>query len=349
VVEVKPANADRFLAAPAPAIRVILLYGPDDGLVAERGAAFVKAVTGASDDPFSHVRFEAADIADDPARLADEAHAVPLFGGRRAITVRASGNRSILPALEPILSTPPVDSWVVILAGELKKSSPLRKLCEASATAAAIACYADSAKDLDRIIDEETKRAGLTISGDARTALRNLLGSDRLASRSEVSKLCLYAAGKGSIDVDDVAAIIGDAAAFAVDEAIDALALGDADDFDRSFRRLLASGTPGFLIMGAAQRHFTALHQARAVYDSNGLGAAIGAMRPPVFYQRRDRVERQIALWPLARIERTLAHLDQAMLDSRLRSAITDEVIGEALTLVVATAVSLRRARVAED
>jgi DNA polymerase-3 subunit delta len=349
VVEVKPANADRFLAKPDPAIRTILLYGPDDGLVAERGAAFVKAVVGDTDDPFSHIRFEAADIADDPARLADEAHAVPLFGGRRAITIRVSGNRSIIPALEPILSTPPVDSWIVILAGELKKSSPLRKLCETSDSAAAIACYANSAKDLDRIIDEETSRAGLSIGTDARTALRNLLGSDRLASRSEVAKLCLYAADKGSIDVDDVAAIIGDAAAFATDEAIDALALGDADEFDRSFRRLIASGTAGFVILGAVQRHFTALHQARSVYDKNGFGAAIGSFRPPVFYQRKSLVERQIAMWPLARIERTLAHLEQAMLDSRLRSSITDEVIGEALTLVAATAVSLRRAKVAGE
>ncbi|MEO8668773.1 MAG: DNA polymerase III subunit delta [Bauldia sp.] len=344
MVDVKPANAERLLAAPDPAIRVILLYGPDDGLVAERASGFVKAVTGASDDPFSHVRLEAAELADDPARLADEAHAVPLFGGRRAITVRLSGSRSILPALEPILEAPPIDSWIVVTAGELKKTAPLRKLCESSPRAAAIPCYADSAKDLDRIIDEETKRAGLAISGDARTMLRGLLGSDRLASRSEVLKLCLYAADKGSIDVDDVAAIIGDAAAFEVDEAIDALALGDADGFDRTWRRLVASGTPGFVICGAAQRHFTQLHQARAALDNGrSAEAAIAAMRPPVFFQRKARVERQVTMWPLARIERTLEHLDRAMIDSRLRGTISDDVIGEALTLVTAMAASLRR------
>jgi DNA polymerase-3 subunit delta len=345
MVDVKPANAERFLAAPDPGIRTVLLYGPDDGLVAERAAAFVKAVTGATDDPFSHVRLEAADIADDPARLADEAHAVPLFGGRRAITVRVSGNRSIIPALEPILDVPPVDSWIVVTAGELKKTAPLRKLCEASRNAAAIACYADGAKDLDRIIDEETARAGLAIAGDARTMLRGLLGSDRLASRSEVSKLCLYAAGKsGAIDVADVAAIIGDAAAFETEEAIDALALGDSDAFDRTFRRLVASGTPGSVIGGAAQRHFTQLHQARAAHDAGrSAEAAVAMMRPPVFYQRKARVERQVSLWPLARIERTLEHLDRAMIDGRLRGAISDAVIGEALTLIAATAAALKR------
>jgi DNA polymerase-3 subunit delta len=344
VVDVKAANAERILAAPDPAIRVILLHGEDEGLVAERAASFVKAVTGAADDPFAHVRFESAALADDPERLADEAHAVPLFGGRRAISIRVSGNRPIVAALEPILSTPPVDSWIVISAGELKKSSPLRKLCEQSPHAAAIPCYSDTGRDLDRIIDEETARAGLAIAPEARTALRNLLGSDRMASRSEVAKLCLYAADKGAIDVDDVSAIIGDAAAFAVDEAIDALALGDADGFDRTFRRLIASGTPGFVIGGAAQRHFTQLHQARAAYDDgSGAESAVAALRPPVFYQRRAKVERQTALWPRERIERTLAHLEQAMIDSRFRSAISDAVIGEALALVAVVAASLRR------
>ena len=71
--------------------------------------------------------------------------------------------------------------------------------------AAAIACYADSGRDLDRLIDEETKAAGVTIAPDARAALRKLIGSDRLVSRSEIGKLCLYAADGGTISIDDVA------------------------------------------------------------------------------------------------------------------------------------------------
>ena len=342
---IKPASADGFLASADPSVRVVLVYGPDEGLVAERAARFVKAVTGASDDPFSHVRLVMSVIADDPARLADEAHAVPLFGGRRVISVRFSGNRSILPAIEPILAAPPVDSWVLVTAGDLKKTAPLRKLCETHSAAAAVPCYADTGRDLDRIIDEETRLAGLAITADARTALRALIGSDRLASRSEVVKLCLYASGSGTIDVGDVSAIIGDAAAFAVDEAVDAAALGDGDGFDRSWRRLLASGTPGFVIGGAAQRHFTALHAARAAFDDGASqDEAIGTIRPPVFFQRRARVERQLSLWSRLRIERALAMLDQAMVDSRLRGAISDEVVGEALTLIAVMAAPRKRA-----
>ena len=266
-----------------------------------------------------------------------------MFGGRRVISIRLAGNWSIVPALEPILAVPPVDSWIVIGAGELRKTSPVRRLLENDRRAAVIACYADSDRDLDRIIDEETKAAGLAIAADARSVLRALIGSDRLASRGEVRKLCLYAADKREIAVDDVQAIVGDAAAFATDEAVDAMALGEAAVLDRAYRRLIVSGTPGVVIAGAAIRHLQFLHRGRAAFDDGeSAEAIIATARPPVFFKRRTAVTRQLSLWPVERIERALALLDQAMLDSRLRGSISDEVIGQAL-LAIAAAAAKRR------
>src|SRR5205823_9372357 len=132
MVQLKPAEIDRFLSRPDPAVRLVLIYGEDEGLVAERTAAFVKAVTGTDDDPFALVRLEQGTIADDPGRLADEANAVPLFGGRRAIVIRLAGNASIIPALEALLARPPVDSWVALAAADMRKTSPVRRLCESA-------------------------------------------------------------------------------------------------------------------------------------------------------------------------------------------------------------------------
>jgi DNA polymerase-3 subunit delta len=269
-----------------------------------------------------------------------------MFGGPRAIVVRVSGSRTIDSAVAALLEAPPTDSWIILAAGELRRDAPLRKLCEKHPAAAAIPCYADQARDLDRVIDEELAAASLTISGEARALLHRLIGANRLASRSEVQKLCLYSADAGSIDVDDIRAAVGDASAFAVDEAVDALVLGDADEFDRAFRRLIAAGTPGFVVIGAVQRQFDFLHRARAAFDAGASAKEIVARaRPPVFFRRQPAVERQIALWPRERIERALAHLDEAVIEGRFRSAITDAVVGQALTLVAAVAASLRRGR----
>ena len=64
---------------------------------------------------------------------------------------------------------------------------------------------------------------------------------------------------------------------------------------------------------------------------------------PPVFYARQTSVTRQIERWSAARVERALAGLDQAMLDSRLHGNLSDEVIGQALQLVATLAASGRR------
>jgi DNA polymerase-3 subunit delta len=344
VVQVKAADADRFLARPDLAVRVILIYGNDDGLVAERAQRFAAAVLGNGADPFAQVRLDAAAIADDPGRLADEANAVPLFGGNRVITVQLSGARSIQPAIEAVLAAPPVDSWVVIAAGDQRKGSALRKLCETSDRAAAIACYADSDRDLDRIIDEETRRAGLTIAAEARAALKSMIGADRMASRSEVAKLCLYAAGASTITIDDVRAIIGDAAASAIDEVIDAAALGDAAALDRSYRRLRAAGVPGAVVVGAGQRHFNFLQKARAACDAGATAEAVVARTsPPVFFQRRAAIVRQLALWTVAAAENALTRLDSALYDSRLHRGIEDEIVAQALQSVAFMAAGARR------
>lgn len=339
-MQVKPGDIDRFVAEPSQAVRFVLIHGNDDGLVAERAETFARAVTGGGDDPFASVRLEAASIADDPRRLADEAHAVPMFGGRRCISIRLSGNTSIMPALEPLFETPPIDSWIVVTAGELRKTSPVRKLFEAAKNAAAIACYADAARDLDRLIDEETRAAGLKITAEARSALRNLIGSDRLASRGEVAKLCLYAEGSGEIGIEDVRAVVGDASALAVEETVDAAALGDSEAVARLYRRLIAAGTADFAVAGAAQRHFDFLHRARALYDAGT--DAESAVGPQIFFKRRDAVVRQIALWPLARIERALGLINRAVVDSRLNGSISGDVVGQAMLMVAALAPARR-------
>jgi DNA polymerase-3 subunit delta len=68
-MQIKTAQAEKFLAAPSPSLRALLLYGPDGGLVQERAAAAVAAVIGPGDDPFRLVELTAAQLQDDPAKV----------------------------------------------------------------------------------------------------------------------------------------------------------------------------------------------------------------------------------------------------------------------------------------
>src|ERR1041385_1513051 len=181
---IKASDVDRFIARPDAGMPIVLVYGPDAGLVRERVDALVRASVDDPNDPFALARIEGEELAANPARLIEEAHTVPLFGGRRAVLVKAN-SRNIAAALEPVIASPSADCRVIIEAGDLKKSSPLRALCEKAKAAAALPCYADSERDLVRLIDDELRAAGLAIAQDARETLLSLLGGDRLASRNE--------------------------------------------------------------------------------------------------------------------------------------------------------------------
>src|SRR3954454_22939552 len=143
MVAIKNRDADAFVARPAVAQPIVLLYGPDAGLVRERAEKIIKASVDDPNDPFALVRIEGDALASEPSRLVEEAHTVPLFGGRRAVWVKA-GSRQFAAAVEAVIASPPTDCRIVIEAGDLRRTAPLRSICEKAKCAAVLPCYADN-------------------------------------------------------------------------------------------------------------------------------------------------------------------------------------------------------------
>src|ERR1700681_3817082 len=226
VVALRGKEIDAFHARPDPGRPIILLYGPDAGLVRERADALLASAVDDPDDPFSLVRLDGDELSAEPAGLVDEAMTVPLWGARRAIRVRA-GSRSFASGVDTLADLPLKDCRVVIEAGELRPESPLRKACERARTAVAIACYPDGERELAKLIDDELRGSNLRIASDARAVLMALLGGARQASRTELRKLALYAHGKGEVTLDDVEAVVADASELKINPIVDGAFAGD--------------------------------------------------------------------------------------------------------------------------
>ena len=318
MVDVKASQADAFIARPNPAQPVVLVFGPDAGLVRERVEALVRNAVDDPSDPFLLARIEADELAANPVRLAEEAQTIPMFGGRRAVWVRASGRYNIVPAVEALLGLPAIEARIVIEAGELRRGTALRNLCERSKNAAAVACYADAERDLARLIDQELREAGLKISSDARSVLLPLLGGDRLASRNELRKLALYARGKPQVEVEDVAAVVANASALAIDAAIDAAFIGKPSQFETEFAKLIAAGTSPNAIVGAVQRYVSELHKLRLKVDAGSSAKAlVEAPQSRIHFSRRAAVETTLRLWPSQRLADLIVRFGNTMLDVR--------------------------------
>jgi DNA polymerase III subunit delta len=315
VVAVKNHEADRFVARPAPHIYLYLLFGTDAGLVSERARKIAARATDDPKDPFQLVRIPGDELAADPLRLADEANTVPLFGGRRLITIEAQG-KAFIHSLEPVLAAPPRDCTIIIEAGTLKKDAPLRTLCERGKNTAAIQCYPDSARDIERLIDAEVAESGLTVTADAKAYLVSRLGQDRLSTRAELEKLMLYAHGVGEIRLDHVEAIVSDASSLLTDKAVHAAFDGDLPALDTGLRHVLAGMSEHHLLLASALRHALALHRerreagdaARAREASGFTGAGFG---------QREVYDRHLRAWSRTGLDQTISLVAEAIAKTR--------------------------------
>jgi len=340
MVALKAADVDRFIARPDPTRPVVLVFGPDSGLVRERSQALINASVDDPSDPFSLARLDGDELAGEPTRLVEEANTIPLFGGRRAVWVKA-GSRNFAPAVEALIAAAPPDCRVVIEAGDLKRTAPLRTVCERAKNAAALPCYPDAERDLVRLIDDEMREAGLTIAPEARAALVPLLGGDRLASRHELRKLTMFARGQQRIELDDVMAVVADASTLVLDGLIDAAFAGRTTELETQFGKARTAGTAPGTIVSAALRQVSQLHRARLAMDG-GMSAteAAGGIQPFVHFSRKALVEGALKAWTSARLERAMAQLADAALEARKQPGMAEAIAQRAL---LSLAVNARR------
>jgi DNA polymerase III subunit delta len=335
MVALKAAEVEAFVARPDPTLPVVLVYGPDTGLVSERVTALLRGAVDDPADPFTMAILEAEVLADTPERLVEEAHTIPLFGGRRAIHVKA-GSRNVQAAVEGVIGAPPAaDCRIIIEAGDLKKGTPLRALCERASVAAALPCYPDTARDLFRLIDDEMRRAGIAITPGARELLVSLIGGDRRASRSEIEKVILYGLREKQIDVPDVMAVAADATSPVMDSLIDAAFAGWTSDVETNFAKLRSSGTAASAIAGAVIRQAAALHMYRLTVEA---GASVDEFvkRPAVgiHFSRAKAVRAALATWSSRRLERLIAQLGEISLEVRRNSRLAYPVMERTLLMI---------------
>ncbi|WP_375614139.1 MULTISPECIES: DNA polymerase III subunit delta [unclassified Bartonella] len=329
----KAHEVDQFLTRFSRAFPIVLIYGTDRGLICERAQHFAKLTRVAIEDPFSTVRLDAAEIDKDPARLENEARTLSLFGGDRLIWIsNAANQKGFLAALKLLIEKPPEACFILIEAGDLKKGTGLRNVVETASKAMALPCFADDMRSLDSLIDEVLGQFKKTLSLDARRWLHESLGADRLVSRGELEKLCLYAENV-HITLEDVKAVVSDVSVLSQDEVIDALLLGDISGFEAHFNRHAALHGTLFFILSTAQRHFQQLQLLRYQVEIEGKSpfTVVSQARPPIFFQRKKTVEQALKYWKLEQISYAMERIQSAVLDSRKNPLLAEAIIRQVL------------------
>jgi len=346
-MKIEPRQAEAFLKKPDPRIRGVVIYGNDDGLVAERAVALAKAICPDLGDPFRVVDIAGEVLKHDPARLADEFGALSMMGGRRVVRVRPAGEESVA-ALENLVAATAGDALIIVEGGNLTPRSGLRALAETEASLAAMPCYMDNEAALEGLVENAARAQGLTVDADALPWIVERLGGDRGQTRSEIEKLLLYKAGdtNKTITMQDAVDILGDTAAIGIDDVIAATFDGELVALDRALDRVFSEGGHPVQLVRSLQRHADQLHvvSAHASKGGNMESAMFKARGLPRGGPVRQRFERHLRTWPLPRLSASLTAILDAEMECK-RTGLPDEAIARRLCLRLAQAARSAKAR----
>jgi len=310
--------AQAYLRKPDPTHAGLLIFGADPMRVATHRQTVISALVGPQgEDEMRLTRIAASDLRKDPALLGDAIKAQGFFPGHRVAFVEDAGDGLAKVVAAALEDWQPGDAQIVVTAGQLAAKSALRKVFEGHQQTVAIGIYDDPPTLSD--IEESLAAAGIARpERDEMDTLMALASSLEPGDfRQTIEKVSLFKLGDTApLTISDVMANAPQSAEVDVDDVLDVVASGRANDLGPVLRNLYAQGvTPVTLSIGA-MRHFRRLHMVAS--DSGGASAGVAKLRPPVFGPRRQKTERQASQWGRARLERALTALTDT--DLQLRS-----------------------------
>jgi len=300
-MKVAKAGLAKALASPDQAIRFYLFHGADE---AGSRALALRLLAGLGNAERFIVVGDA--VKSDPASLADEAGALALFGGKRAIWIEPAGDE-IAAGVAALLEAPASESAVVALGGALRKTSALLKLAEANGRALAICSYVPDAREAEALVQDLARGSGLRVSPEIARRVAAAANNNQAIVASELDKFALYLGADPvrprELDADTLDLLSADAA-----EA-NSLALGDlaltgrTDALLAELDRLPAGGSAAIGAVRALQRRLLMLAPLRArVERGESVDAVLTSMGKAMFWRDKVAVKRMLSAWSAERL-----------------------------------------------
>jgi len=296
-MKISASHSEQFLKSDKSNISVILVYGPDQGLVRERCSTLITSFVGTLNDPFQNIEITSSDLKENASKLCDEALAFSMIGGKRSVYLRNATDAQT-EKIKTVLDLNLDNTIVIIESGDLGPRSKLRSMFERADNGAALPCYQDDQKAIVSIIRETLASRNISATPDALSYLQSNLGGDRLITRSELDKLALFKGDDGEVTLKEAQLCIGDSTNATLDDLVQSATSGDVEKAIPLLDRVAHEGAGEISIIRAFSRHLIRLHLVKS-HLTNGVNIdkAMKLLRPPVFYKQKSSFQQQIKHW----------------------------------------------------
>ena len=325
------------LNRPDPKVRFYLFYGPDESGSRALALRLLKGLGNAE----KFVVLGNA-VKSDPASLADEAGAMALFGGARAIWIEPAGDE-IVEGVAALLNASASESAVVALAGPLRKTSALLKLAEAHPAALAHCSYVPEGRDMERVVAELARGVGLRVGPEIAQRVAAAAHNNQAIAESELGKFALYlGAGPDSVrelDMETLDLLSADAAESDMMRLGDLALGGRMDELLNELARLPQGGSEAIPVLRSLQRRLLMLAPLRArIERGETVDSVMTSMGKSLFWKDKSLVQRMLSAWSAERLAQAAGRVS-ALERQLMLSRVPDQAaLGETLVAIARAA-----------
>lgn len=331
------ASLAHSLERPDPGIRFYLFHGPDES--GSRALA-MRLLKGLGDAEKFIVLGQS--VKADPAALADEAGAMALFGGKRAIWVEPAGDE-IVDGVSALLDATVSESAVVALAGSLRKTSALLKLAESHPAALAHCSYVPDGRDMERIVIELGREVGLRVIPEIAQRVSAGAANNQAIAAQELGKFALYLGADISspkeLDQETLDLLGANSAEADLIRLGDLALVGKMDDLLEELGRLPSGGNEAIPVLRALQRRLLMLAPLRArIEQGQSVDAVMTSMGKALFWKDKPFVQRLLSTWSAERLAEAATRVSALERQIMLRPLSDDAALGETLVTLARVA-----------
>lgn len=317
------------LDRPDPAIRLYLFHGPDESSSRSLADRLLKGL-GAEKSVML-----AQSVKSDPASLSDEAGAISMFGGRRAIWIEPAGDE-IVAGVEAMLEATACESPLIAIAGGLRKTSSLLKIAEAHPASLSHISYVPEGRDLDRAVIELAGARGLRLSPDLAQRIGAASGNNLAVASQELEKFSLFVDADPSrpreLDSDAIDAVGADCAEADLMRLGDLALAGRIDELLDELARLPHGGSETIPILRAMHRRLLMLAPLRArVEQGQSVDGVMTSMGKALFWKDKPLIQKLLSTWSAERLAEAAARVTALERQIMLRPLADEAALGELL------------------
>jgi len=301
-----------------------LLYGPELSVISYRFNIIAKKICPDLSDPFLVVNVNKERLAENKSLLVEEFYSFSMLGGRKLILVK-NCDIAAAGALKELFSDSEYakksDNFILIEAGDLEKSSALRKLCEDNYGFATIPCYEDDERSIKNFISDELKRRGIKFTRDVVEFIYDQLGKNRQIILSELEKIAIFLGNDSELTLAALSNLIESQAEISANEFVLNFAAKKFDIATLQAEKLLLEGFEPITLIRFLSNYLQKLYHAKVEIQRGKLDFEEVVKSQRLFFRTEIEFRKHLKVLSVEFLVKTLANLVD--LEIKIKNGVT--------------------------